>query len=87
MVRVELRPFNDQQYNRDLVRLSAQSNTAAPAVTRWASFVLSGSRYALSGSKVCNKAKWPIRLCSFVYIPCNSFTDSLQWYRAGSTPE
>jgi len=29
-VRVELRPFNDQQYNRDLVRLCEQVNTAAP---------------------------------------------------------
>jgi hypothetical protein len=28
-VRVELRPFNDRQYNRDLVRLCERVNTAA----------------------------------------------------------
>ena len=29
-VRVELRPFNDRQYNRDLVRLCERVNAAAP---------------------------------------------------------
>ena len=30
MVCVELRPFNDRQYNRDLVMLRDRVNTAAP---------------------------------------------------------
>jgi len=29
-VRVEFRPFNDRQFNRDLVRLCQRVNTAAP---------------------------------------------------------
>ena len=29
-VRVELRPFNDRQYNRDLLMLCERVNTAAP---------------------------------------------------------
>ena len=49
-VSVELRPFHDRQFNRDLVRLCERVNTAAPQLPD-GPFALSDLRYALIGSR------------------------------------